>query len=189
MGTGSSVANTVFAPSLLKSSLAFITVLTTQKNISRKIIFATGLNYKLLSTTNTVGTDSAAYFRSNSTAGVHHNFFHYIELPVGLTFQIGNSAKTPLYWNIGFSVSQLISSNALQFNTATGLYYHDNSLFNKTQFGFITGFDVALISKQKQFLLIGPYLNYGISKIASQGYNKHHFIFIGLQAQFIFRKK
>lgn len=189
VGTGSLVANPVFAPSLLKSSLAFIAGLTTQKNISRKIIFATGLNYKLLSTTNTVGTDSAAYFRSNSTAGVHHNFFHYIELPVGLTFQIGNSAKTPLYWNIGFSVSQLISSNALQFNTATGLYYHDNSLFNKTQFGFITGFDVALISKQKRSLLIGPYLNYGISKISDQEYNKHHFAFIGLRAQIIFRKK
>ena len=86
-------------------------------------------------------------------------------------------------------MSQLISSNALQFNTSTGLYYHDNSLFNKTQLGFITSFDVALISKQKQSLLIGPYLNYGISKIASQGYNKHHFTFIGLRARIIFRKK
>ena len=187
--SGSGFISSNPTPSLIKSSIAFITGLSVQKNISRKIIFVTGLNYKLLSTINIVGTDSAAYFRSNSTAGIHHNFFHYIELPVGLTFQIGNSAKTPLYWNIGFSVSQLISSNALQFNTATGLYYHDNSLFNKTQFGFITGFDVALISKQKRSLLIGPYLNYGISKIADQGYNKHHFAFIGLRAQIIFRKK
>lgn len=187
--SGSSASNPTFTPSAIKSSIAFITGLSAQKNISRKIIFVTGLNYKLLSTTNTVGTDSAAYFRSNSTAGVHHNFFHYIELPVGFRFQIGNAVKTSLYWTIGFSVSQLINSNALQFNRATGLYFHDNTLFNKTQLGFITSFDVALISKQKRSLLIGPYLNYGISKIADQGYNKHHFTFVGLRAQIIFRKK
>ena len=186
-GTSGNIISYTSSP--IRSSIAFITGLTTEKKISRKIIFTTGLNYKLFSTTNMVGTDSSIYFRSTGFAGTHHNFFHYIDLPVGLKFQIGNSIKMPFYFNTGFSISQLISSNALQYNNTTHLYYHDNSLFNKTQFGFAAGFDVGLLSKQKQLLLIGPYFNYSISKISSQGYNKHHFTFIGLRAQFIFKKK
>ena len=78
---------------------------------------------------------------------------------------------------------------ALQFNYSRGLYYRDNSLFNKTQTGFNTGLDIGFSSKQKTSFLIGPYLNYGITKIANEGYNKHHFTFIGLKAQYLFRKK
>src|ERR1035437_6008350 len=189
MSSGSQGTNPYSTPSLIKSSIAFVTGFSVEKNILQKIIFATGLNYKLFSTTNTIGADSANYFRANSTVSAYHNFYHYIGLPIGFKFQIANSKKTQLYWNIGFSISQLISSNALQFNNSSGLYYHDNSQFNKTQIGFNTGLDIALFSKQKKSLLIGPYLNYDISKIAPQGYNNHHFTFIGLRAQFIFRKK
>ena len=189
MSSGSQGTNPYSTPSLIKSSIAFVTGFYAEKNILQKIIFTTGLNYKLFSTTNTIGADSANYFRANSTVSTYHNFYHYIGLPIEFKFQIANSKKTQLYWNIGFSISQLISSNALQFNNSSGLYYHDNSQFNKTQIGFNTGLDIALFSKQKKSLLIGPYLNYNISKIAPQGYNKHHFTFIGLRAQFIFRKK
>ena len=175
-------------PSLIRSSIAFLTGVSVERKI-HKIIFTTGLNYKLFSTTNTTGTDSANYFRATSNINTYHNFYHYIELPVGIKFQIVNSKKIKLNWNIGSSIAQLIGSNALQFNNITGLYFHDNSLFNKTQFGFNTGLDIALFSKQNRSLLIGPYFNYGISKIASQGYNKHHFTFTGLRAQIIFRKK
>lgn len=176
-------------PALIKSSIAFVTGLYAEKFISKKITFNTGLNYKLFSTTNTTGTDSANYFRATSNVNTYHNFYHYIELPVGIKFQIANSKKIKLNWNIGASISQLTSSNALQFNNASGLYYHDNSLFNKTQFGFNTGLEIELLSKQNRSLLIGPYLNYGISKIASEGYNKHQFVFTGLRFQYFFGKK
>lgn len=179
----------VFGPSPIISSIAFITGATAEKNILPKIIFSTGLNYKLFSTTNLVGFDSANTFRAYTLSSTHHNFFHYIDLPIAIRAQIGNSKKPSFYWSIGLSISQLIASSALQFNSAASLYYHDNSQFNKTQFGVNTGVDVALTSKQKISFLIGPYLNYNISKVAAQGYYNHNFIFIGLHTQFIFVKK
>ncbi|MDB5199683.1 MAG: PorT family protein [Chitinophagaceae bacterium] len=185
----SPVPGLYLTPSLIKPSIAFVTGISVEKNISSKILFATGLNYKLFSTTNRVGPDSANVFRANSTISGYHNFYHYIELPVSLKFQIVKFKKTQLYLTAGLSVSQLISSNALQFNNYANFYYHDNSLLNKTQIGFNTGLDIALFSSQKKLLLLGPYFNYGISNIARQGYNKHHFSFIGLRTQLFFRKK
>ena len=173
--------------SLIRSSYAFITGITAEKKISGKTIFTTGLNYKLFSTTNTVGTDSAAFFSVNNI-NKYHSYYHYIEIPVGIKFQVADLKKTKLFANTGFSISQLIGAKALQFNNTTRLYYHDNSLFNKTIIGFNAGLDLAIPASQRSFL-IGPYFNYGLTKIAKEGYNKHHFTFIGLRAQYFFRKK
>ncbi len=187
--SGSYTLGVVPTPSFIRSSLAFITGIFAEKNISEKTIFTTGLNYKLFSTTNRVGTDSATFLRAYNNVNTYHNFYHFIEIPISLKFQIADLKKIKLYWNTGFSISQLISAKALQFNYSRGLYYRDNSLFNKTQTGFNTGLDIGFSSKQKTSFLIGPYLNYGITKIANEGYNKHHFTFIGLKAQYLFRKK
>lgn len=177
-----------YSPSLLKPSLAIITGFSVERNLSPKIIFATGLNYNLFRTTNIVGKDSAAYFRISNGLSTYHNSYHYIELPAWLKFQITGSKKVRLYGNTGFSIAQLIASNALQFNGIAGLYYQDNSLLNKTQIRFNTGLDLVLFLKQKNAISIGPYVSYGISKVANQGYNKHHFTYIGLRTQFIFKK-
>lgn len=171
-----------------KASMAFIAGISADKNISQKTIFSSGLNYKLFTVTNIVGNDSAGFF-SASNINTYRNHFHYIELPVSLKFQIVTSPKIKLLLSSGVSISRLISTNALQFNNSTGLYYRDNSLFNKTQIGLNAGLDMALPSKEKGSFLIGPYINYGISKIAKEGYYKYHFMFTGLRAQYFFRKK
>lgn len=182
------ITTAYFTPSFIKPSIALVTGISTKRNITSKIIFVSGVSYKLFSTTNGVGKDSVNYFRANNTDKTYHNYYHYLEFPVDFKLQITNSKKTQLYWSTGFSISQLISTNALQFNNTAGLYYHDNSLFNKTQIGFTTGIDIAFL-QHKGLIIIGPYLNYGITKIANQGYNKHHFTFIGLRTQFFLRKK
>ena len=181
-------ANPRPGPSLIRPSVAFIAGVVTEKNVSKKILLTSGINYKLFSTTNRAGNDSAGFY-GTSNANTFHNYYQYIELPVGFKFQLADFKKSLLYWNAGLSVSQLIGAKALQYNSSRGLYYHDNSLFNKTQFGFNTGIDISMPSKNNRSFLIGPYLNYGISKIASQGYNNHHFTFIGLRAQYLFGKK
>jgi len=186
---GTVTGNYPLGPSLIKPSLAFMAGVSAERNLSKKIIFTTGLTYKLFSTTNTVGNDSGRYYRLNNATRTYHNHYHYLEVPVGFKFQVINLNRTRLYWNTGLSISRLISSNALQFNSFTRFYYRDNSIFNKTQIGFNTGLDVAFISKEKQSFLIGPYFNYGISKIAGEGYNNHHFTFMGVRAQYFFSKK
>ena len=86
-------------------------------------------------------------------------------------------------------LSQLVASNALQFNQSSGLYYHNNSMLNKTQVGLNTAFSVELFSKQKRSLLIGPCFYYSATNLATQGlYNKKHFVFTGLRTEIIFGK-
>jgi hypothetical protein len=103
---------------------------------------------------------------------------------------LNDSKALPLYWQAGINISQLISSNALQFQSSPGLYYKDNSLFNKTQFGLITAISATLFSKQKVPLTIGPYFYYSISRLADKGlYGKKHFNFIGIRTELLFPKK
>ena len=173
----------------IRPSVALIAGASAEKQLSRRIIFTTGFNYKLFTTKNNVGRDSLAFYYSDSDVSEHHNLFHYLELPAGIKWQLTTGKQIPLFWNVGTSVSVLAGSNALQYNNSTHLYYHDNSLLNKIQLGISTGLELALISKQRSTLLLGPVFNYSISKIAVEGYNNHHFTFIGIRSQYFFSKK
>jgi hypothetical protein len=175
-------------PSLIKPSTAFIAGFSAEKNISKNTVFITGLNYKLFKPQNTVGSDSAAFFRNINTVNKYTNYYHYLELPAELKFKIIDLKKVTLHLNTGFSLSGLINSTALQFNDSTGLYYRDNSQLNKIVFGFNTGADIELPSKHKRAFLFGPYFNYGVTRTANKGYNKHHFTFIGIRAKIIFKR-
>ena len=184
-------------PSLIKSGFGFVTGVLAEKSISQKTKFALGINFKSFNTSIRL-YDSSGIYRAAAyslSPGVNKyiryvNHFNFIEVPVSIKIQIGKGKNIPLVWQGGFAVAELISSNALQINPFTGYYYyHDNSIFNKTQIGFNTGFFASLFSKQKTSILIGPYFYYGASKIASEGlYSKKHFVFAGLHTEIIFGK-
>ena len=176
-----------------RNSIAFIAGVFMEKNMSpeHKIFF--GINYKYFSTSNKVGSkiDSAvtSYRAANSVIN-HRNNLNYLELPVSLKLKLSNNKSLPVYGQFGISISQIISSNALQYKYNPGLYYIDNSLFNKTQLGFSTGLSMTLFSKQKNPINIGPYFYYSASRLANQGlYNKKHFSFIGISTEILFLKK
>jgi len=184
-------------PSLIKSRFGFVTGVLAEKSISQKTKFTLGINFKSFNTSvklyDSAGTYTAARYSlssgvNNYTSYVNH--FNFIEVPVSIKIQIGKGKNIPLVWQGGFAVAELISSNALQINPYAGYYYyHDNSIFNKTQIGFNTGFFASLFSKQKTSVLIGPYFDYDASKIADEGlYNKKHFVFAGLHTEIIFGK-
>ena len=162
-----------------------------EKNITRKTKIALGLNVTSLKIKNKVGSiinNSTGSYNSQNAIDNYNNYFNFISLPISFIVQMGKGRSLPLSWQAGVVLSELINTNALQFNSA-GYYYKDNSLFNKTQLGFNTGFYATLFSKQKIQLLIGPYLYYDASKMATNGiYNKKHFVFTGLETQILFGK-
>lgn len=191
---GSGGPNPNFAnPSVVNNSGAFSIGAFTEKDISKKTKIALGISYKYFSLINKIGTaNSTQANRYNATNPVHsyRNNFHYLEFPAFVKFQLNNNVSLPLYWQGGFNISQLISSNALQYQSNPGLYYKDNSLFNKTQFGLNTGFSATLFAKQKMPTTIGPYFYYRVSKLADKGlYKNKHFSFIGIQAEITINKK
>ena len=192
-----------FQPSPIKNSTAFIIGAFIEKNVSARGKIALGLSYKYYSLINKVGkkvdsllSPSAQYFSlSNSynsfnSSHTYRNSFHYLEVPVSFKLQLNKNKKLLLSWQAGVDVSELIGSNALQFESNPGIYYHDNSIFNKTQLGVHTGLFATLFSKQNMPFTFGPYFYYSASSLSGTGlYNGKHFSFIGIRTEVLFKKK
>ncbi|HEY5392299.1 MAG TPA: hypothetical protein VIJ57_09310 [Hanamia sp.] len=189
-------------PSELKNSSAFFVGAILEKNISGINEVSFGISYQYFSLENKVGTtlypstalqylnSSGNLYSGNNITRTYINKFHFLEIPVTFNFRLNKNKSVPLFWNAGINISELITSNALQFQTNPGVYYNDNSFFNKTQFGLHTGFSVTVFSKEKTPLSIGPYFYYSPSNVANKGlYTKTHFNYFGLETKILFRKK
>lgn len=181
-------SQSVFSSSATKSEFGFIAGVFAEKNISNKTKLISGINFKSFNTSNKLN-DSSGTYSAGFAANKYINHFSFIEVPFSIQIQIGKEKNMPLSWQGGLVLSELIYSNALQFNPSTGYYYKDNSILNITQFGFNTAILLSLFSKQKTSILIGPYFYYDASKIADEGlYSKKHFVFAGLHTEIIFGK-
>ena len=191
-----------YSPTEIKNSIGFIAGIYAEKNISGKKKISIGISYKYFSLLNKVGNriDSSFSFppsfsllntaySSAANLKTYQNNFQFIEVPISIEFQLNNNSKLPIFWEAGINISELISSNALQFNSNAGLYYSDNSFFNKTGFGVNTSLSVTFFDKAKIPFNIGPYFYYSGTSLANKGlYDKKHFSFIGIKAEILLRK-
>jgi len=177
-----------FSSSITRSGFGFIAGVFAEKNISNNAKLISGINFKSFNTSNKLN-DSSGRYSARFTNNKYINHFSFLEVPFSIKIQIGEGKNLPLYWQGGLVLSELIYSDALQFNPSTGYYYKDNSILNKTQVGLNTAILVSLFSQQKTSILIGPYFYYDASRIANEGlYNKKHFVFTGLHTEIIFGK-
>ncbi|THU35907.1 hypothetical protein FAM09_21180 [Niastella caeni] len=95
--------------------------------------------------------------------------FQYLEIPVLANWQINKGRKLPpVVLEGGVSISHLLSVDALHFEGARGIYYKDNSLFNKTQFNFLTGISVGLLQRSKHPVWVGPNLRYSLNGLVDK---------------------
>jgi hypothetical protein len=193
-------------PYPIRASAGFSAGAFLKKNLSKMFSISIGITYTLYSTSTTVGKKvdslllpqpsvavnqlvSNQYFRIGS-AGSYTNKYHYIEIPVVLQTRLTRNWKLPLYWDLGFSPSRLLTSNALHFDKNRGVYFKDNQLINKAQFNIITGLPATLSLKKKFILQAGPQLQYGFSNVlANEKGSGKHFLFLGLKATVLPGKK
>ncbi|MDQ6843912.1 MAG: PorT family protein [Bacteroidota bacterium] len=193
LSTGNTGGSFVSSPSKITSGGGYTAGLFLEKNIFSKTKISFGINYKEFNTSNLVGhrnDTTIAYQASGSSQGRYYNNFKFIELPLQLKVQIGKNKNFSVFWSGGITLSQLVNSNALQFDPYRGIYYKDNSIFNKTQIGLHTGLSTALFQNQKTSILFGPYFYYATSQLANDGlYDKKHFMFFGLHSEIIIKKK
>jgi hypothetical protein len=168
-----------------ENSFGLIAGITLKKDISPKTSFVTGLNYKYYTNAILIGNRlSAGNYSSAGYLSSYRNNVHFIELPALIQYRVNSNSKIPLNLSTGFTLSQLISSDAVQYKS--GFYERDNSLFNKTQFGITAGFSATFFKK----ISVGPFYNYGLNSLAKEGlYGKKHLNFLGIKADFIFQKK
>lgn len=191
--SGGGLPNNGYVPSNLTGSLAASAGAFIEKNVLGTNKISIGINYQYFSTKNKVGNQidsaQAIYFTASQLKN-YNNQFHFLQLPVTFKWRLNPKSSLPLYWDASISISQLINTNALQFRSDRGLYYRDNSVFNKTQIGIGSSFSATLFSKKAFPINIGPYFYYGATKLSNKGlYNKTHFSSLGISAQILLDKK
>ena len=196
----------VYRPSEIRKGLSFSLGAFVQKNITKRISISTGLQYRYYSNHIQVGNriDSFAmvqnafgsqnitqYYRAAPMPTTHRytNRFHFVELPVSGHLQLNKGNRLPISWNAGLSLSYLVSTNALHFDSRTGLYYKDNDLLNRLQAGMSTGFAVTLLNASRVSIQLGPHLQYHFTDLMKPKVSDDkHLFYFGLNSR-VFLKK
>jgi hypothetical protein len=190
--------------SSLSKGLSFSVGGFVQRKISNRLSLSAGLQYTYLSARQVVGTKInnnrtvnrapstsqlvSTYYDANNTQE-YTNKYHFIELPVTLHAQLNKGKRLPITWDIGFSMSRLVSTNALHYDGLGGVYYKDNTLFNKTQWTASAGFNIRLFNQSKHPLSLGPVMRYNISPLLQKAYSTgQHLWSVGLRASVLLKK-
>ena len=184
--SGGNITAPIGKPSPLHAGLGLSAGFFIRKQFSRRLALSSGINYTLFTTSVKTGekvdstvrfsfsADKANEFFRSGNGYQYINRYHFIELPVLLQVQINNGAKTPLIWEAGVSLSQLLASNALHYNDSIPGYYKNNHLFNKTQLSLVTGLHLQLFSGSSNPVRVGPQLQYGITHLVPEAVNKNN---------------
>jgi hypothetical protein len=189
-------------PSPVKKALSFSIGGSIQKQLSKRLLFSAGLQYKYYSNTIMVGNkivkdtvlekdySVSQYFTNRATSysmdiAPYRNHYHLISLPLAINWQIFK--KLPLNLNTGFSIQQMIETNALTFGYNAQAYYHNDKAFNKTLLFTEYGLSYSM-PFNKTYLTIGPELQYGLTRLEKNN-PVHHLFSYGLKAQLQLNKK
>lgn len=199
-------------PSNITMGLSFSVGGFVKRALSNRLSLSAGLQYTYLSTRQVVGSkmnNNRTVNRAPSTSQVvteyydantnfnnpnkstqnYTNRYQFIELPVTLHTQLNRGKRLPIIWDAGFSVSKLLGTNALHYDGLGGVYYQDNSLFNKTQWAVSTGFNVQLFKQSQHPLTVGPVMRYNITPMLKKDFSTgQHTWAVGLRASVLLKK-
>ena len=180
-----------------------------QRALSDRWILNTGMNLHYYSNRITVGQQVTTYVQpsisylvsSTAPAALNQamysagdtrsliNKYYFLELPVGLQWQVNKSHLLPIFVEGGVSLSRLMGANALLYNAKTGLYSKDGDIVNKTQFNIESALLVGLPFHGVNIEL-GPQIQYGLTPLVNtQGVGDQHFLYTGIRLVIIPGKK
>jgi hypothetical protein len=183
------------SPSATRPGLFVRLGLIWEKEITPKSKFSTGLHYTYFSDRINVGNRinaplqlSSVYLSGQTVSGYYGGVqqkkftdrYHFMEIPVGYQLQLDKNKNLPFTWNIGVSMSRLISTNALVYDTAGGgVYYHNSELFKKTHFSFLTGLALRFNKRNGMAWSIGPQWSIDMTRTVKEGFNKNRYLLAG----------
>ena len=207
-GTGTGVPPIRQKPSEIKAGFAFQAGSFVQRQLSKRTSLSLGLQYGYYSNVIGVGTRRDSLLNNNLFSSLldrnddhiynaggdtvkFTNRYHFIELPLRFQWQLNKSKTNPLVWSTGFTIAQLIASNALMYDTAfNGIYYKNNKLLNKTQFSLSTGFSWTIANGKKAQWSLGPIANIHLNRLVDSPFeNKGFLFFAGLRTSILFNEK
>jgi hypothetical protein len=157
-----------------------------KKSIGKTSFLIAGLQYSFYSNHLNIGTelpadsaigttlsDARQVFRNNGNHNQFTNTFHFIELPVGLEYQLFKNI--PLHVQHGITISQLVASKALQYDYATNRYYQRSAAVPKTGLSLFTGIDYTILKERSFSLQAGPHVQYGLQPLFKNLSGNHLF--------------
>lgn len=182
--------------SIHRASTAHSFGITAYKQLSKRNAFSFGLSYQYLSTATKVG-DSALTVNGNNTMRTYYygretknytNKFHFINIPVTHHLILNKNKNMPFSWDLGMSVSRLLSTNALVTSSYLGgSLLEDKQAFTRTHFFIHTGLTIGLTNNKNSLWQLGPVLNYGLNKIGEQKGDDRNFWEVGIKLRYLFR--
>ena len=184
--------------STVKPGISFWAGVLAHKSLSDRWGLSIGLNLNYYSTRVRVGEQVNNYTPSSATllassavapiqsypyynAGneqAYTNRYYFLELPVAAEWRINRSHLLPLFWNGGFSVSYLMGSSAVYYNTKSGVYFKDGGVANHTQVNISTALMVGLPVRGLRVQL-GPQVQYGLTPLLNTELSGPQHIFYG----------
>ena len=177
-----------------------------KRNISRKAQLSLGLQYSFYSDHILIGgrrdsilnytpqsmtlNDASRVYGTANSFNNYTNHYHFIELPVELHVQLNKNPDKPFFLDMGFIAGQLISTNALVYDTAFGgIYFDGKKQLNKTQFSLTSGFSWTISSK-KILWSIGPLINVHLNRLLDNSFESEKYLFMpGIRTKIIFPGK
>lgn len=188
-----------------KQSFAYFAGLMVKKPLNNTMSIFTGIRYTYsaikISRGNPVNLPMTVYGANNYSSNIadyysaaapgHFNYtshYHFLEIPLGIEKQFGQKSRFSA--NAGISFARLLATNALQFDPQYGIYYKDDSYFNKTQWNILGSIQYSLLEKKKYTLRIGPQVQYGLTSLLNKKslYSEHLF-FGGIQLLLLSNRK
>ncbi len=179
-----------------KNKLAFSVGFSATKSISHRVSFLTGLQYNFTSNSIDIGARqtrdtiiSANYsapvrvtqYYSKGLSGKDYvNNYNFISIPVGLEVKL--FSHVPVYVHAGFTVHQLVATNALVYSNRNGVYYHDKNAFHKTQLASTMGIHYQTGIKGRR-LTLGPQFQYHWTQLQKDASVSRHLFSVGLNAR------
>lgn len=201
---GGPAGSAVFPPSPVKAGISFRAGVAAERKVSARSSLSAGLRYTYFQERIRVGAFRDTSILSNSylsgsrrITGIYRsephetytNRYHFIELPFLYQLQLNKSGKMPLLWNTGLSVSYMVATNALVYDTAAGgTYYHNKNALNRLQASFLTGLSFRFGNPAGLQWSVGPELSLGLTRLVKQEsfIEKRYLLYGGITARLLF---
>jgi len=206
VSSGSGVPPARQKPSDVKAGFAFQAGAFVQRQLSHRTSLSLGLQYGYYSNVLHIGnmrSSANVLFYSGSGSNANQvynaggdtikytNSYHFVELPFLFQWQLNKNKIKPFIWSTGFTVGQLVASNAIMYDTAfNGTYHQNKKLLNKTQFSVSTAFSWTIANNKKVQWNVGPVANIHLNKLIDNPFDDSGYLFfVGLRTGVLFNQK
>jgi len=198
-------------PSDIKSGFALQVGVIAQRRLSSRTSISMGLQYGYYSNVLHIGNrrdsligsnlnsqysslfdrNASQVYNAGTGTAKHTNHYHFIEVPFLFQWQLNKNKTKPFTWRAGFTIGQLIASNAIMYDTAfNGIYYENKSQLNKTQFSLSTGFSWTIANGKRLQWNLGPVADLHLTKLIDNPFeNKRYLFFVGLRTGVLLNSK